>query len=40
MKKYIMPEIDVIEFEFADVLSSSTIPSIPEDDNDVVWGED
>lgn len=39
MKRYVMPEIEIIEFEIADILSSSTLPGIPEDDNDVVWEE-
>lgn len=40
MKKYTEPEFIILEFEMVDVLSSSAIPGIPEDDNDVVWGED
>ncbi len=39
MKKYIEPELMILEFEIADILSSST-PDIPGDDNDVAWGED
>lgn len=39
MKKYIMPEIEILEFEMVDILTSSTFPSIPEDDNDVMWEE-
>lgn len=38
MKKYVMPKMEIIEFEIADVLSSST-PNIPGDDNDVAWEE-
>ena len=38
MKKYIKPEIIILEFDLVDIISLS-VPSIPEDDNDVKWEE-
>lgn len=41
MKKYIYPEIDIVEIEMSDIITTSPgTETTPKDDNDGIWDLD
>ena len=41
MKKYISPEIDIVEIEMSDIITTSPgTETTPKDDNDGIWDLD